>query len=58
MIVERITAQAQAKIPDAVLEALGLAPGDAIAFDIVDGRVSLHRGAMRSTAATSNSLPG
>ena len=43
MIVERITKEAQATIPDAVLEALGLAPGDAIAFDIVDGSVRLRR---------------
>ena len=43
MFVERITAEAQATIPDAVLETLGLEPGDSIAFEIVDGRVSLHR---------------
>ena len=43
MIVEQITFDGCVRIPEPVLEALGLKLGDTIAFDVEDGRVRLHR---------------
>lgn len=43
MIVTRLDADARASIPAEVMDALGLKPGDRIAFNIVDGEVILHR---------------
>ena len=43
MIVGRMTAKSQTTVPKAVRAALGLKPGDAVAYDIVDGRVEMKR---------------
>ena len=43
MILKRIGPDAQAVIPEAVLEELGLSPGDEVGFDIIGGRVVLTR---------------
>lgn len=43
MIIERITAASEMRIPPEVLEALGLKPGDDIAFDVHEGVVWLRR---------------
>jgi antitoxin PrlF len=43
MIVGRITAKAQTTVPLAVRRALELGPGDDIAWDIGDGRVTLTK---------------
>ncbi len=43
MIVTRINADAQVTIPQEVLAALGLKPGDEIGFTVSDGVVSLFR---------------
>lgn len=41
MITSRLTAKAQTTLPRAVRAALGVQPGDAIAYVIEDGRVTL-----------------
>jgi antitoxin PrlF len=41
--ISKMTSKYQATIPMAVREALGLAKGDAVAFEVNDGRVSLRR---------------
>ena len=43
MITSRVTSKAQTTIPKAVRSALGLAEGDTLVYDIVDGRVVLRR---------------
>ena len=43
MIVGRITAKAQTTVPLAVRRALGIAPGDDVAWEIEDGRVILTK---------------
>ena len=43
MIHSRITSKAQTTIPRAVREALGIAPGDLLAYEIRDGAVILRR---------------
>lgn len=43
MIIGRITAKSQTTIPRAVRIALGVGPGDAIGYEIADGKVSLTR---------------
>ncbi|MFC0634174.1 AbrB/MazE/SpoVT family DNA-binding domain-containing protein [Brevundimonas balnearis] len=43
MIISRITTKAQTTIPQAVRTALGLGPGDAVAYEIVDGHVRLTK---------------
>ena len=43
MITSRLTSKAQTTIPQPVRAALGLRPGDAIAYRIEDGRVVLTR---------------
>ena len=43
MITSRLTSKAQTTIPQAVRTALGLLPGDAIAYQIEDGRAVLTR---------------
>jgi antitoxin PrlF len=43
MIVGRITAKAQTTIPVAVRRALGLRPGDRIAYELAGGRVIMTR---------------
>lgn len=43
MIVSKITAKAQTTIPQAVRRALGVSPGDEIAYDIKGDRVVLRR---------------
>lgn len=43
MIISKLTSKAQTTIPQAVRTALGLVPGDAIAYQIEDGRAVLTR---------------
>jgi len=43
MIIGRITAKAQTTIPQAVRRALGLKPGDRLAYQLEEGRVILTR---------------
>jgi antitoxin PrlF len=43
MIVSKLTAKAQTTIPQSVRTALGLRPGDEIAYAIEDGRAVLTR---------------
>jgi len=43
MIVSKLTSKAQTTIPQAVRTALGLKPGDDIAYVIEDGRVVVTR---------------
>ena len=43
MIISRLTSKAQTTIPQAVRTALGLQPGDAIAYRIEEGRAVLTR---------------
>jgi len=43
MIVGRITAKAQTTVPLAVRRALGIAPGDEVAWEIEDGRAILTK---------------
>ncbi len=43
MITSRLTSKAQTTIPQAVRTALGLRPGDALAYVIEDGRAVLTR---------------
>jgi antitoxin PrlF len=43
MITSRLTSKAQTTIPQAVRTALGLRPGDSIAYQIEDGRAVLTR---------------
>ena len=43
MILSKITAKAQTTIPRPVREALGIAPGDQVAYVIRDGEVVLSR---------------
>lgn len=43
MITSRVTSKAQTTIPKAVRAALGLAEGDTLVYDIVDGQVVLRR---------------
>ena len=43
MIVGRLTAKSQTTIPRAVRLALGLKPGDSIAYDIAAGEVRIRR---------------
>lgn len=43
MIVSRITSKAQTTVPQAVRNALGLRPGDDIAYEIRDGQVLLTK---------------
>ncbi|MFN3288756.1 MAG: AbrB/MazE/SpoVT family DNA-binding domain-containing protein [Sphingomonadaceae bacterium] len=43
MIQSRLTAKAQTTIPRAVRQALGVRPGDSLAYSIEDGRVVLHK---------------
>jgi antitoxin PrlF len=43
MIVGRITAKAQTTVPLAVRRALGIGPGDDVAWQIEDGRVLLTK---------------
>lgn len=43
MIVSRITTKAQTTIPQAVRTALGLGPGDSVAYEIVEGHVRLTK---------------
>lgn len=43
MIISKLTTKAQTTIPQAVRTALGLNPGDAIAYEIEDGRAVLMR---------------
>jgi antitoxin PrlF len=43
MITSKLTTKAQTTIPQAVRTALGLRPGDAIAYVIEDGRAVLTR---------------
>ncbi len=43
MILSRLTTKAQTTIPQAVRTALGLGPGDAIAYEIVEGHVRLTK---------------
>lgn len=43
MIISRLTSKAQTTIPQAVRTALGLRPGDELAYVIEDGRAVLMR---------------
>jgi antitoxin PrlF len=43
MIVRKLTSKAQTTIPQPVRTALGLEPGDEIAYEIIDGRVILTK---------------
>ncbi len=43
MIVSRITSKSQTTIPRAVRAALGINPGDELAYEIKDGTVTLKR---------------
>jgi antitoxin PrlF len=43
MITSRITSKAQTTVPQAVRTALGLREGDALAYEISDGRVILTK---------------
>lgn len=43
LITSRMTSKAQTTIPQAVRNALGLKPGDELAYQIEDGRVVLMR---------------
>ena len=43
MIISRITSKSQTTIPRAVRVALGIHPGDELAYDIKDGIVTLKR---------------
>jgi antitoxin PrlF len=43
MIVSKLTSKAQTTIPQPVRAALGLRPGDALVYEIVDGRVILTK---------------
>ena len=43
MIHSRISSKAQTTIPRAVRDALGVGAGDTLAYDIVDGVVTLRR---------------
>jgi antitoxin PrlF len=43
MITSRLTSKAQTTIPQAVRSALGLRPGDSLAYHIEDGRAVLTR---------------
>jgi antitoxin PrlF len=43
MIISRITSKAQTTIPRAVRVALGINPGDELAYEIKDGTVTLKR---------------
>lgn len=43
MITSRVTSKAQTTIPKAVRVALGLAEGDTLVYEIVDGAVVLRR---------------
>lgn len=43
MITSRVTSKAQTTIPKAVRVALGLAEGDTLVYEIVDGHVVLRR---------------
>lgn len=43
MIQGRITAKSQTTIPRAVRHALGIKPGDSVAYEIKDGTVTLTR---------------
>ena len=45
MITSKLTSKAQTTIPQPVRSALGLSPGDEIAYLIQDGRVSLTKAA-------------
>jgi antitoxin PrlF len=43
MITSKLTSKAQTTIPQAVRKALGVKPGDDIAYDIADGHVLLSK---------------
>ncbi|MEQ7155670.1 AbrB/MazE/SpoVT family DNA-binding domain-containing protein [Brevundimonas aurifodinae] len=43
MITSRITSKAQTTVPQAVRTALGVQPGDDLAYEITDGRVVLTK---------------
>ena len=43
MITSQLTTKSQTTIPRAVRQALGLKPGDAIVYEIADGRATLAR---------------
>lgn len=43
MLVSKLGAKAQTTVPKAVRQALALAPGDAIAYEIEGGRVILRK---------------
>jgi antitoxin PrlF len=43
MITSRLTSKAQTTIPQAVRKALGLRPGDALAYTVENGRAVLTR---------------
>ena len=49
MILSKLTSKAQTTIPAAVREALGLKPGDEVAYEIEEGRVILTRLTRRDT---------
>lgn len=48
MIIGRITAKAQTTVPLAVRRALGIGPGDDVAWQIEDGRAVLSKAATPS----------
>jgi len=50
MITSRLTSKAQTTIPQAVRTALGLRPGDELAYVIEDGRAVLTRADTRQVA--------
>jgi len=43
MITSKLTSKAQTTVPQAVRRALNLKPGDLLAYEISDGRVTLTR---------------
>ena len=43
LIVSKLTSKAQTTIPQPIRAALGLQPGDALSYEIVDGRVLLTK---------------
>ena len=43
MMVSRLTSKGQATIPVQVRKALGLRPGDRVAFDVTGGRATLRK---------------
>jgi antitoxin PrlF len=45
MITSKLTTKAQTTIPQAVRTALGVRPGDELAYEIADGRVVLTKAA-------------